>query len=357
MIKILHSADWHLDSPIQGRTPEQTALLRRALLQIPQKVAAVCRQEGCQLVLLSGDLFDGNYSQDSYRALYDAMQEMAVPVFIAPGNHDPAIPGSPWLTEVWPENVHIFKHAAVESVVLPALDCRVYGFGFEAMACPGLLENFRADRKETYTVGVFHGDATQINSPYCPITALQVEQSGLQYMALGHIHKGDSFRRGDTLCAWPGCAMGRGYDEQGNKGVLIVTLETAASIRAVSLDAPRFYDLEIPAEEDALAAISAQLPPAGSEDFYRITLTGPSEPPDIPTLKRELQRFPNLELRDKTVPPLDVWGSAGEDTFEGIYFKLLKEQLADQDERTRRQILLAARISRQLLEKQEVQLQ
>ncbi len=357
MIKILHSADWHLDSPIQGRSPEQTALLRQSLLQIPGKVASICRRENCDLVLLAGDLFDGQYSQSGYRALYDALQEMAVPVFITPGNHDPAIPGSPWLTEVWPENVHIFKHAAIESVALPALDCRIYGFGFESMECPGLLENFRADQTETYAIGVFHGDATQTSSPYCPITALQVEQSNLDYMALGHIHKGDSFRRGNTLCAWPGCGMGRGYDEQGDKGVLIVTLDDTAQIRSVPLENPRFYDWETPAGEDAAVALAALLPPAGAEDFYRITLTGPSEPLDIPGLRTALNRFPNLELRDKTVPPLDIWGSAGEDTFEGIYFKLLKDQMDGQDQRTKAQILLAAKISRQLLEGQEVQLQ
>ena len=357
MIKILHSADWHMDSPIQGRTPEQTKVLRQALLQIPGQVASVCRRENCDLMLLSGDLFDGPYTQAGYRAVYDALEEAAVPVFIAPGNHDPVIPGSPWLTEVWPENVHIFKHAAIESVALPALDCRVYGFGFESMECPGLLENFRADQQEKYALGVFHADATQTSSPYCPITALQVERSELDYMALGHIHKGDSFRRGNTLCAWPGCGMGRGYDEQGEKNLLLVTVEDTASIRAIPLEGPRFYDWETPAGEDPAQTLASLLPPAASEDFYRITLTGASEPLDINGLKAALSRFPNLELRDKTVPPLDIWGSAGEDTFEGLYFHLLKEQLEGQDERTKKQILLAAKISRQLLEKQEVQLQ
>lgn len=356
MIKILHSADWHIDSPIQGRSPEQTSLLRQALLQIPGQVAALCHRENCDLMLLSGDLFDGAYTQAGYRAVYDALEEAKVPVFVAPGNHDPVIPGSPWLTEVWPENVHIFKHAALESVALPGLDCRVYGFGFESMECPGLLENFQADCQETYTLGVFHGDATQTTSPYCPITALQVERSKLSYMALGHIHKGDSFRRGNTLCAWPGCGMGRGYDEQGEKCALIVTIEDTASIRAVALEGPKFYDWETPAGDDPIHTLSSLLPPAASQDFYRITLTGPSEPLDIPALKETLSRFPNLELRDKTVPPLDIWGSAGEDTFEGLYFHLLKEKLEGQDERTKKQILLAAKMSRQLLEKQEVQL-
>ena len=88
MIKILHSGDWHLDSPMQGRTAEQTGVLRAELAKIPGKLADLCKEENCDLVLLSGDLFDGTYTRDSYRTVFEALQAMAVPVFISPGNHD-----------------------------------------------------------------------------------------------------------------------------------------------------------------------------------------------------------------------------------------------------------------------------
>ena len=62
MIKILHSADWHLDAPLAGFDAQRQQLLRRELLQIPGKIAALCQRERCQLLLLSGDLFDGAYT-------------------------------------------------------------------------------------------------------------------------------------------------------------------------------------------------------------------------------------------------------------------------------------------------------
>ena len=73
MIKLLHSGDWHLDSPLQGRTEEQAGALRRELLKIPGKIAALCKAQNCDLVLLSGDLFDGAYTQESYRTVYAAL--------------------------------------------------------------------------------------------------------------------------------------------------------------------------------------------------------------------------------------------------------------------------------------------
>ena len=345
MIKILHSADWHLDAPML-----QSQNLREALLRVPEQVAAICKAHGCDMMLLSGDLFDGAYAADTLQMLCQVLEDVGVPVFIAPGNHDYIGPDSPWLEVALPKNVHVFTHPVMEAVRLETLDCCVYGAGFISMDCPGLLADFAPNHTQRYAVGVLHGDPTQVTSPYCPITTEQVKQSGLDYLALGHIHKGDSFRAGKTLCAWPGCPMGRGYDETGEKGVLVVTIDETAAAQFIPLDTPRFHDLTVNAE----TALSDILPPVGNEDFYRITLTGACEPPDLTALSREYARFPNLVLRDRTTPPVDLWSAAGDDTLEGMYFKLLRDAMENADEETQRQLRLAAKLSRQILDGQEV---
>lgn len=355
-MKILHSADWHLCSPLQGRTPEQSAFLRRELSAVPEKIAALCKKEQCDLMLLSGDIFDGPCTAGDIRALQTVLEDVGVPVFIAPGNHDFAALCSPWTMENWGENIHIFTKNAMESVALPHLDCRVYGAAFTAMDCPGLLEGFTAAGTERWQIGVLHGDPTQTASPYCPITGEQIQSSGLQYLALGHIHKGGSLIAGDTLCAWPGCPMGRGYDEPGEKGVLIVTVEDTVRTRFVPLDTPRFHDLPLPVGGSPESALLSVLPPVGNNDFYRITLTGESQAPDLAHLRGMFSRFPNLELRDRTTLPVDPWRTVGEDSFEGAYFTILQQAMDGQDESSRRMIALAAKISRKILDGMEVEL-
>lgn len=345
MMKLLHSADWHLDSPIQGRTEAQTRQLKDALFSIPQQITALAKAEGCDLILLSGDLFDGQFRPDTLAMVQRTLADAAVPVFIAPGNHDPFTPGSPWAQPGWPENVHIFT-GAMESIPLPHLDCRVYGAAFQRDESPALLQSFRAECRERYAIGVLHGDPTQLHSPHNPITQLQVQESGLDYLALGHIHKTASFRTGDTLCAWPGCPMGRGFDELDRKGVLIVTLDGSIDTRFVPLDVPQFHWLRC-----APHAISQALPASDNRNFYRIDLVGESEPVDLQALAAAFSHFPNLQLRDQTVPPLDLWANAGSDTLEGVFFQLLRESDADAEI-----IQLAARISRQILLGQEVEL-
>lgn len=344
-MKILHAADWHLDAPLQGHSEG----LRQALAEIPGKLLELCRQEKCDLVLLAGDLFDGAYTPYTYRNVYNALQAMEVPVLIAPGNHDFCGSDSPYKKEIWPENVHIFTSQQVESVVIEALDTRVYGAGFVSMDCPALLEGFRAECEERYALGLFHGDPTQVTSPYNPITRQQVQESGFDYLALGHTHQSGSFTAGGTLCAWPGCPMGKGYDETGEKGVYIVELGESVSLRFCPLDTPRFYDLQT--EPKDLGSI---LPPVGSGDYYRVTLVGSCETPDFAALQAEFARFPNLVLRDKTTRPVDIWGSLGEDSFEGVYFGLLRQQLENATEEEKEEILLAAELSRKMLEGQEV---
>ena len=345
MMKILHSADWHLDSPLLGFTPAQTAKLKKALLEVPFRVVQLAREAGCSMMLLSGDLFDGACTAESLAAAQQALAEAGMPVCIAPGNHDPMGANSPWSRPGWSENVHIFT-GGVESIAFPALDCRVYGAAFTASESAPLLEGFRAECGERYALGVFHGDPTAANSPHNPITQGQVRESGLDYLALGHIHKGGSLRAGDTLCAWPGCAMGRGFDELGEKGVLLVTLADGCDAQFVPLGLPRFHWLKTSVQD-----LAEVLPAAGSDDHFRVELVGESEPPELAALAAGYPQFPNLQLRDRTVPPMDVWAKAGDDTLEGVFFSLLQQ--SDADEAV---VQLAARISRKLLSGQEVAL-
>ncbi len=353
-MKILHAADLHLDTPFQGQ--EDAHYLRQKLLTIPQQLADLCQREQCHLVLLAGDLFDGPWTPESLDALRHCLEEMAVPVFIAPGNHDFCSPTAPYHTELWPGNVHIFTQPQIQAVHLPQLDTVIYGAGYDATDCPALLEDFRAQGDARYHIGLLHGDPTQKHSPYCPVTADQIAESNLDYLALGHIHKWGTFRSGQTLCAWPGCPMGRGFDETGDRGALVVTLSAIADARFVPLSGPRFHDLTIPCGTDPVAALNRSLPPLGSDDYYRISLTGEAEQINLPLLRQQFTRFPHLQLKDRTQPLLDVWGRADSDSLEGVYFGLLKEALNTAGAEDRETLELAARISRQLLEGREVSL-
>lgn len=353
MIKILHSADWHLDAPMSGIDSAAAAVLQKESRQIPEKIVALCKEENCDLMLLAGDLFDTAPSRETVLSVQKALAQLDIPVIITPGNHDFCAPGSPYLAEGWSENVHIFTKAKIESIVFPALDCRIYGCGYEGMDCPGLLKHFQVEGAEKHQIGIFHADAAT-KSTYFPITKAQLQACQLDYVALGHIHKQGSINAGNTLCLWPGCPMGRGFDELGEKGVIIATVDDTVKAEFVPLDTPRFYDEAVDAGENAAAALADVLPAIENSDFYRITITGYSDKLDMDALTKQFSHIPNLTLRDATLPLPELWENIDSDTLEGMLFAALKESADSPSEVLSQRATLAARICRSILDGQEV---
>ena len=147
-------------------------------------------------------------------------------------------------------------------------------------------------------------------------------------------------------------------DETGVKGVYICQISPqGAQATFRPLGGGCYEDLTLPAGPDPLASILAQLPPDTGRDVYRLTLTGESEPVDLDRLQNALSgRFFHLQLRDRTVPPRDLWEGAGEDSLEGRYFQILQQAAQNATGPEAEALCLAARISRRILEGQEVTL-
>ena len=150
--------------------------------------------------------------------------------------------------------------------------------------------------------------------------------------------------------------MGRGFDELGEKGVILAELGDSIRASFVPLDTPRFYDEAAEAGEDPMEAVAGILPAIDSSDFYRVTLTGYCNRVDLSEIRKAFPHIPNLILRDETLPEPDLWSKVEEDSLEGAYFRLLKKSAESDSETIRRQARLAARISRQILDGQEVTL-
>lgn len=328
MIKFLHAADFHLDSPFRALSPAQAARRRQEQRALLDELVELCNAEHCDLLLLAGDLFDSAAAwEDTMDKLSRSLRACRARVFIAPGNHDFFAPGSPYQWSKWPENVHIFEKNQIESVYLPELDTEIYGAAFTAPTAASLLEGFRVRDPGCHNLMVLHADAENPTSPYCPVSQAQIEASGLSYLALGHIHAASGPRiAGKTVYAWPGCPMGRGFDELGEKGVYLGSLDAdGCTLEFRPLPGRRYVILTVPAGDDALTAVEAALPADTQNDIYRVILTGPSDGVDTRALHTALEnRFFSLNLRDETTTKRDLWESCGEDTLKGLFLQELK---------------------------------
>ena len=109
-VKIVHAADFHLDSAFGALSAEQARQRRRESRELLTRLSNYVNQNGVDLVLLAGDLFDSDTTyRETLEALSEALGAMQARVFIAPGNHDPYSAKSPYATLSWPENVHVSR--------------------------------------------------------------------------------------------------------------------------------------------------------------------------------------------------------------------------------------------------------
>ena len=288
MLTIIHGADFHLDAPFAALPPDKA----RELLD---RLAGLAEERRADVVLLSGDLLDGGQTyQETVQALARTLGGIPAPVFIAPGNHDCYGPRSVYAGTAWPDNVHIFSTVAVEGVELPGLNCVVHGAAFTThQADRSPLMGFAAPRDGRIHLMALHGALEDIAA------------SGLTYLALGHIHACSGLQKaGDTYWAYPGCPEGRGFDELGDKGVLVVTVDDGG-------------------------AVSAEFVPLARRRYEILTVdvTGA----ESPTAALAEPRFYSVTLRDQTRERRALWARSGEDSLTGLFLRTLRSGALEGD--------------------------
>ncbi len=361
MVKILHAADFHMDSPFDSLPWEKAAERRNEQRQLVERIVELAEREKVQIILLAGDLLDSGMSYyETEETLIRAFSRASANVFIAPGNHDYYSSRSPYYSMKLPENVHIFTSPVFKSADLPELKCRVWGAGFNSASCPPLLTGFSVPASDYVNLMVLHGDVESPSDTYNPIKLQEIADSGLDYLALGHVHTYSGIKKeGGTCYAYPGCPEGRGFDETGEKGCIIGAVsKEGCDLKFVPLGGREYKILkvDVTGAEDIPEAVLKALPEGTERDIYRVILTGESAGvPDTARIKSAIEdKFYSVSVRDETQVTRNVWEEAYENTLKGLFLRRLKEKYdSSQDGEERKKIMLAVRYGLGALENGE----
>ena len=346
MVKILHAADLHLDSPFASLGEEKARLRRQESRELPERLVEYANDRGAQLLLLSGDLFDGQetYSQTA-EMLAHALGQFRGQVVIAPGNHDPYNSRSPYSAALWPANVHIFRENRLEKVELPQYGCTVWGAAFTDVACGELPMEPDFAAGDTVQILVLHGDVDAPHSPYRPIRTSVLAESGLDYAALGHIHQYSGVQyAGKTAYAYPGCPEGRGFDELDDKGFLFGEVDKGeVQLAFVPFARRRYRKITVDVtDRDPMAAVEEILQGC-TQDICRVYLTGTGAA-DEAAMERQLSPLAwQLEVRSQLREAEDLWLHCGEDSLRGLFLADLRAKYEQADEQRRETIEQAVR--------------
>ena len=230
-IKVIHTSDVHLESDTFGRSEEGKAY-RSRIQQAFHKVVDRVIEEDADLFLIAGDLFDSNRVPESgIEFVHQELSRVACPVVLIPGNHDcydhRSIYKKVDFTAVG-SHVYTLTKEEGSTIEFPHLDATVWGKGmvehdhkFRPVA--HVLPRYR----DYWHIGMAHGyfvdeDEMQRSSLIIPE---EIAQSGLDFLALGHVHVFSDTSQGATKACYPGtpAPLHLGVNDGGS--VVLVTLD------------------------------------------------------------------------------------------------------------------------------------
>src|SRR5207302_257632 len=98
MLKILHTADWHVGRSFGQFEPDDARKLARDRLSVIDRILGLADQYDVDAVLCAGDLFDSPCPEEdwwvSLAASFRRQKTWKRPVVLLPGNHDPLMENS-----------------------------------------------------------------------------------------------------------------------------------------------------------------------------------------------------------------------------------------------------------------------
>lgn len=232
-ISFLHSADFHLGSPLKtvgamSRQLQQT--LREAAFTAVERLVDRALDYDVNFVLISGDIYDrDSRSVKANEFLSQQLQRLNdknIPVCIIYGNHDP-LGAAPDLYKM-PPNVIVFPYEHAEMVTLPDERgiplARVYG---QSYGNPSDTRKMYADfvfpDSDTFNIGMLHTSLSPAGRAYVPCSLADLRSvPHIHYWALGHIHRAGLCSSETPVAAFPGIPQGRDPGEPGVGGCLLV---------------------------------------------------------------------------------------------------------------------------------------
>ncbi len=339
-MKLIHVADIHLGSGMEAKLPKDKARTRRAELRNTfARLLDYAKQEGVRAILFAGDIFDSDTpNKGDKEYFYKKLRKCeGIDFYYLRGNHD----SENSYTEDIP-NLHLFGPEWVsyelEGVVISGVEL---GEGNTR----SIYSTLSLDQSKTNLV-LLHGDVKGNGKGKDALSLKSLLGKGIDYLALGHLHSfevGPLDERG-TWC-YAGCLEGRGYDECGEKGFVLLDTDTGLTptfvkfsqreVVEVVVDASSAQD-DVEVEELVEARLTGQ-----RDNLVRLILKGEMTY-DGENLEEQLvTRFGHLtyhlsvkDRRHRLIRPEDYEGDL---SLRGEFVRLVEG--SELDEETKRQVL------------------
>ena len=233
-LKLVHTSDVHIHS--EGFRDEERPAIRALEELALRKVVDTAQRLEADLLLIAGDLFDSSrIAQPEIDFVMATLGAASCPVVVLPGNHDCYDDHSVYRkVDFRAGGSHVYPLMAEDGDVLefPELHATVWGRAMvEHDHANQPLEAVPERRGDYWHVGIAHGhlvpDRSELRSSL--ITPEEIADSGLDYLALGHVHVFRDVSERSTIACYSGSPSPQyGRDDWGS--VAVVTLDAERGV-------------------------------------------------------------------------------------------------------------------------------
>ncbi len=356
MFKILHFADLHLDASFAraGMTPSVAKERRLELRSALRRILDKARELKVDAVTIAGDLYEyERVSPDTVGFLKVQFESIApVPVVVAPGNHDPLLPGSPYREVEWASNVFIFRSPELSPHVLtPGIT--IWGAGHNSPSFrTNLLERFKVGNDGINMLLLHASDTTCIppgKAVHCPFTPDQIIKSGIRLALLGHYHLTSLSPKDKPVYGYPGSPEPLGFDEEGPHHVLLVEIDNGeTNFQLVPINTVNYRTIDVSVSEAlSLDDIRESIRTKRDKDhletcLVRVILKGALNPDvnlDLESLLNDCHEFFRfLDIKNQAYPAYDLESIKNENTVTGLFVRKMLKYLEEHSNEVEKRI-------------------
>ena len=332
-MKLIHTADIHLDSPLVGVKNPQAR--RHELLVALANLSEYANNNGVTAILVAGDLFDDKFATaQTVESVADIVKSSNADWFVLRGNHGGVTPYDR-LREICPK-VHFFGD-----------EWTCYNLG-NVTICGRELGRDDTNKwtelsldATRYNVLLLHGDID--DDSYGLIDRRVLAGSGARYVALGHRHTYAEHKFGSVRACYCGALEARGFDEIADTG--FVEIDTDANTvrfvkQAIRTVVTKRIDVTNVTSDIALQRLIADsIADVSPRNYLNVVFCGEQNADlHLNLIASQLleDRFFALRVKDETDSGIDLQSVVNEVSLRGEFVKLAMEV---KDEKLRDEIL------------------
>jgi len=253
MTKIMHTADIHLGVRFKG-LGKAGDRVRSALKSAFTAMIDKAIEEKVDAMVIAGDLFDSNSVSNSLKrfALSEIQRLEDIPCVLLPGNHDCLEDGSLYLSldaDEIPQNLHLLIDTEKPYVHFEDKQLTFYGM-------PNLSNRSKANPVSSVERQDFEGKhillahgsymiPNKTSDDDHPFGLEDIDNSGFDYVALGHWHSTFELPTTATKAAYCGSPEQLKFDQTGAGNYLMVSLDDGVAIEKREIASTKWEQIEL----------------------------------------------------------------------------------------------------------------